>query len=64
MNSVTDYGNKERNNTMKKTMQWTGLLIARSSILLSACGQQDEKATGYDKIQKEGTIVVATAGIL
>lgn len=49
---------------MKKTMQFTGLLIAGSSILLSACGQQEEKATAYDKIQKEGTIVVATAGTL
>ncbi len=49
---------------MKKTMQFTGLLIAGSSILLSACGQQEEKATAYDKIQKDGTIVVATAGTL
>ncbi len=49
---------------MKNSVKWTGLLIAGTTLFLSACGQEEEKTTAYDKIVKEGTLTVATAGTL
>lgn len=49
---------------MKNSVKWTGLLIAGTALVLSACGQEEKQMTAYDKIKKEGTLTVATAGTL
>lgn len=49
---------------MKNSVKWTGLLIAGTTLFLGACGQEEKQLTAYDKIQKDGTLTVATAGTL